>query len=167
MEEDYRTSSNFHRRINIVERIIPSSPLTIQCRYDLVVCEFDITMENISIGLSQGLMMYRLIRNVRVSRTRIGYSMYTYKQHRGISAGLLARKLDIGIDKAKHTLQSITQDNVRSSLDPLKRWYRTYFLPQRLHRINCRFYTVTLFTKDKSIVGNKCAQIFIYGDFFK
>ena len=31
--------------------------------------------------------------------------------------------------------------------------------------MNCRFYTDTLFSKDKSIVGNTCAQIFTNGEF--
>ena len=34
MEEDYRTSSNFHRYIKIVEIRIPSAPPTIKCRDD-------------------------------------------------------------------------------------------------------------------------------------
>ena len=31
--------------------------------------------------------------------------------------------------------------------------------------MDCRFYTDTLFAKDKYIVGNTCAQIFTYGLF--
>ena len=38
-------------------------------------------------------------------------------------------------------------------------------LLQWLHGLNCRFYTDTLFAKDKPIVGNKCAQIFTDGEF--
>ena len=38
-------------------------------------------------------------------------------------------------------------------------------LLQRLHRLNCRFYTDTLSKKEKSIVGDACAHIFTYGEF--
>ena len=52
-----------------------------------------------------------------------------------------------------------------SALNPLTRWYRIDFLLQRLHQLNCRFYTDTLFSKEKSTVGNTCAQIFKDGEF--
>ena len=52
MEEEYRKSSNFHRCINIVDSIVPCPPPTIQCRYYMVIHEFDIPMANVSIGLA-------------------------------------------------------------------------------------------------------------------
>ena len=112
-------------------------------------------------------MVYRLIRNVRVKRTRSLFANYKDKRQHGISADLLAIKWRIGLDKAKRTLQSTTQDNVRSSLKPLTRRYRTGLLLQRLRRLNCRFYTDTLFAKDKSIVGNAYTQIFTNGGCFQ
>ena len=54
-----------------------------------------------------------------------------------------------------------------SALKPLPRRYRTDFLSKRLRRLNYIFYTDTLFVKDKSIVGNTCAQIFTNGEFFQ
>ena len=60
-----------------------------------------------------------LIINVRVKRKRCGFATYTYKGQHGISADILAKKWGIGLDKAKRTLQSTTQDNVRSALKPL------------------------------------------------
>ena len=44
MEEEYRTSSNFHRYINIVESRVPCAPPPIQCRDDSVIHEFDRAM---------------------------------------------------------------------------------------------------------------------------
>ena len=76
-------------------------------------------MENVFIGISQDLMVDILIRNFRVRITRSGYDTYTDKQHHGISADMLARKHGIGIYKANRTLQSTTQDNMRSDLDSL------------------------------------------------
>ena len=58
-------------------------------------------------------MVYILISNVRVKRTISVFANYTDKQHHGISADLLAIKWGVGLDKAKRTLQSTTQDNVR------------------------------------------------------
>ena len=124
-------------------------------------------MTNISIGLAQDLMVDRLISKVRVKRKRCGFATYIDKRHHGISADILARKWGIGIDKKNQTFQSTTQDDVRSALKPLTRRYKTYFLLQKLRRLNCRFYKDTLFAKNKSIVGNTCAQIFTNGEFFK
>ena len=165
VEEEYRTISNFHCYINIVESRIPSAPPTIQWRDESEIHKFDITVANISIGLDQALLVDRLIINIRVMRTRRGYVTYTDKPHHGISADILARIWGIGLDKAKRTLQSTTQDNVRSALKPLARWYITDLLSQRLHWLNFRFYKDIILEKDKSIVGNTCAQIFIERDF--
>ena len=138
---------------------------TIQCRYDLGIHEFDRAMSKFSIGLAQYLMMDIWIIKVRVNITRSGFANYIDKQHHEISADILARKWGIGLDKANQTLQSTTRDNVRSSMKPLKWRYRPYFLSQSLHRMNCRFYTENICTKDKYIVGNTCDQILTDGDF--
>ena len=45
MEEDYRTSSNLHRYINIVESRILIVPPTIQCIYDSGIHYFDGEMD--------------------------------------------------------------------------------------------------------------------------
>ena len=113
MEEEYRTSSNVHRYINIVDSRIPSAPPTTQCRNDLEINEFDIAMENFSIGIAQDLMVDRIIKNVMVSRTRSRYTTYTDNRNHGIRADLLVRKLGIGLDKVNDNLQSTTQDNTR------------------------------------------------------
>ena len=123
-------------------------------------------MVNFSIGISQDLIVCRLIINVSVIITRRGYATYTEKQHHSISADLLASKWYIGLGKANYTLQNTTQDNVISDLKPLKWQYITYFVSQSLSRINFRFYRYTLFSKYKSVVGNTCAQIFTDGVFF-
>ena len=89
-------------------------------------------MDNFSIGMSQDFMVDRLIIKVMVKRTRRGLATYTYKRRHGTSTDILAIKWGFGLDKAKHTLQSTTQDNVRSALKPLTRKYRTDLLSQRL-----------------------------------
>ena len=89
-------------------------------------------MENVSIGLAQDLMVDRLISNVRVIIIRILFTTYTDKQHHGISADLLAEKWGFALDKAKRTLQTTTQDTVRSAQKPLTHRYITGLLLQRL-----------------------------------
>ena len=126
MEEEYMKRSKMHCYVTIVDSIITSTPPTILCRYDLVIHDFDIAMANFSIRLAQDLMVDIVINNVRVRRTRRRYATYTYKQHCGISSYMLSRKWDIGLDKAKCNLQSTTQYNVRSALNPLTRRYITY-----------------------------------------
>ena len=149
----------------IVESRVPSAPPMIQCRYDSVINDFEKAMENFSIGMDQYLMLDRLIIKVRVKRTRSRFATYTDKRHHAISAYILVIKWVIGLDKANRILQSTTQDNVRSALKSLTWQYRTEFLSHRLRQLNCIFYTDTLFSKEKSIVGNKCAQIFTNGEF--
>ena len=124
-------------------------------------------MSNVSIGLAQDLMVDILISKFRVKRTRSGFETYTDKKHHGISADLLSRKWGIVIDKEKRTLRSTTQDNVIPALKPLTRRYITDLLLQRLRRLNCIFYTDTIFAKDKYIFGNTCAQIFTNGECFQ
>ena len=93
-------------------------------------------------------MVGRLIIKVSSKRTRSEFATYTYKQHHGISADLVARKWEILIDKAKRTLQSTAQDNVRSDLKPLTWRYRIDLLLQRILLLNCIFYRNTLFAKE-------------------
>ena len=144
---------------------VPCAPPTIKRRDDLGVHEFDRAMSNNTIVMDQALMVDRLISNVRVKRTRSGFATYIYKRHHGISDYILVIKWGVGLDKEKRNLQSTIQDNVISGLKPVSRWYRAYFLSQRLRQLNCRFYTDTIFAKEKFIVGNTCDHIFTDGEF--
>ena len=120
IEEEYKTSSNLHQHINIVESIVPcAAPPTIQCKDDSGIHEFDRAMVNFSIGLAQELMVDRLISKVRIKITRGGFANYTDKRHHGISDDLLAIKWGIGLDKVNRTIQSTTHNNVTSDLKPL------------------------------------------------
>ena len=124
-------------------------------------------MGKLSIGISQYLMVERLIINVRVRRKISGHPNYAYKRHHGISTAMLEHKWGVMLDKEKHTLQSTSKDNVIPALKPLTWLYIIDFLSQRLCGMNLKFYTDTLFAKENSIVGNKCSQIFTYGGFLQ
>ena len=64
-------------------------------------------------------MVGRLISNVRFRITIIVYTTYINKQRHGIIAGVFYSKWGIVLEKSKRTLQSTTQDNVRSAMKPL------------------------------------------------
>ena len=125
--------------------------------------EFDRTFTSISTGLILELLAESIICKVKTRMTRTGFATITDKKHHGISLELLAQKWGIGVDKANNTLKSTTQDSIRSAILPLTRRYRTDFMSQRIRRLNTTWYTDTLFSKQKSIIGNTCAQIFIDG----
>ena len=122
MEEEYRTRSNFHRYINIIESRIPITPPTIQCIDESSLTYFDGSMGKKIIGTAQELVVDRSISNVRVSITRSGYSTYVYKWHHWIIADLLASKWGIVLDKKNITLQSTTHYNSISALKTLTWW---------------------------------------------
>ena len=69
-------------------------------------------MENVSIRISQDLIIGRLIINVRVIRIRIIYATYTEKFHHSISSDLLARKRGIGLENSNCTLESTMQETL-------------------------------------------------------
>ena len=64
-------------------------------------------------------------------------------------------------------MKARNQDSICPYLIPLKRIYRTDLISKRLRRLSCTFYTDELFSKQKYIIGNTCAQIFTYGRIFK
>ena len=136
-------------------------------RDDMFVNEFDRAMIDTNPSLSQGAMAERLINNVNVTiNSRGAASTITRERHHGKDPELIARKWGIGLEKAKQTLKATTQLAVRSAVLPLTRRYRTDLMSQRLRRLNCRFYTDTLFSKHKSIEGNTCGQLFTDGEGF-
>jgi hypothetical protein len=97
---------------------------------------------------------------------RIISSTYTKERHHGADPELLARKWGIGTEKAKQTLKSTTQHNIRSAILPLTRRYKTDLLSQRMKRLSAQFYTDTAFSKDTSLAGNSCVQLFTDGQGF-
>ena len=124
---------------------------------DMAIHDFDRVMANFSIGLAQYLMVDRLIGNIRGSMIKKVYAINTNEIHHSVTLELLKRNWGIGLEEAKYTLKATTQDCIRSALIPLKSKYHTYLILQRLRRLSCKFYTDTLFSKQKYIIGRKCA----------
>ena len=112
--------------LNLSSRIIcetkgyfPTAAPVTYIQDDIVLHEYDCAMVNVSLGLVQDLMVDRLIANVKVQKTRMGYATLTNERHHGVTADLLATKWGIGIEKAKATLKCNTQNCTRLALIPL------------------------------------------------
>ena len=89
----------------------------------------------------------------------------TTERHTKVTAENLARKWNIGLETAKRTLLITTQRGIRTPVHPLHRRYRVDHLHLNRYRLNGDWYTDTLFSKVKSIKGNKCAQVYTNGSF--
>jgi len=74
-------------------------------------------------------------------------STITSDRHHGPDPKLLSEKWECSLETAKATLKATTQLNLRSAVAPLTRRYRTDLLSMKLHRLSCKFFTNTLFSK--------------------
>ena len=81
------------------------------------------------------------------------------ERHKRISAESLSELWAIGPNKARATLRVTTQNGVRSAILPLSRRYRSDRM-YNVKRLKGRFATDTIYSIEKSIHGNICAQIF-------
>jgi hypothetical protein len=88
-------------------------------------------------------------------------------RHTHESAEEVAKKLRCGLDTAKQTLKVTTQRGIRQAIHPLHRRYRVDHLNLNCKRLNDTFYADTMFSKVKSINGNRCAQVYTNGRFTK
>ena len=175
-DEDEWNPSKTHFQVSLMEaekyntnlstRLVYATNGRNQIQDDIAIHEFDRALTDISLGLSQDLIAERIISNVKTRQQRFGFATITNERHHGVDPELLAQKWGIGLEKAKATLRNTTQNSIRSAVGPLTRRYRTDFMSQRLRRLSTTWYTDTLFAKNKSLVGNTCAQMFTDGDGF-
>ena len=101
-----------------------------------------------------------------IENRRVG-SIDSNDRHSKIGPEELARKWNVGIQTAKDTLDVTTQHSVRTAVQPMTRRLRVDRL--HLHRPLLRetWFAETLMSKVKSIISNKCANIFTQGKFTK
>ena len=59
--------------------------------------DFNKAMVNVSIGLDQDLMVYRIIGNIRVSITKKVCAKITNERHHSVTPELLSRKWGISL----------------------------------------------------------------------
>ena len=102
----------------------------------MYIHNFDISMVNVSIRLSQDLMVDRIIGSIKVSMTKKGYATITNERHHSITPELLVRRWGIGLEKSKETLKATTQDSICSYLLPLKIIYHIELISQCLRSIS-------------------------------
>ena len=154
------------RTISVAQSYAPAAPPITQTQYDIALHEFDHTQATVSTGLVPELILESIVCKVRSKKTRTGYPTITDDWHHVISPELLAQKWGIGIEKVKDKIRGTAQNSIRSAILPLTWKYRTDFLSQILHRLSSTCYTDTLFSTQKSILGNTCAQMFTDGKGF-
>ena len=68
-----------------------------------------------------------------------------------------------GLDNARDTIRTTTQNGIRHPVNPLKRRYRTDHMSSNYSRLSTRMYTDTMMFTKVSLKGNKCAQVFTDG----
>ena len=101
------------RLINKVKSQTPCDPPVIYVQDDMSIHDFDRAMVNVSIRLSQDLVMDKLIWNTRVSMTKKEYARITNERHQLVALELLTRNWGIRLVKAKYILKAKTQDSIR------------------------------------------------------
>ena len=77
MGEEQRRNMFKLRSINHMRSQTPCSPPVTYIQYDMAIHDLDIEIANVSIGLSQDLMVDRLIGNIRVYMNKKGYTAIT------------------------------------------------------------------------------------------
>ena len=70
-----------------------------------------------------------------------------------------------GLDTAKKTLRVTTQRCVRAAIHPITCRYQVDQLALHRNWLKNEFHTDTLFSRVKSLAGNKCAQVFTNGQY--
>jgi hypothetical protein len=109
-----------------------------------------------SIILDEAELIARFDVNVRVSAIR------STARSNAVTPEQLSRRWNIGIEKAKKTLQVTTQRGTRTVPFPsLEARFRTNDRQLRYRRLKTALYTDTMFASTVSTRGNTCAQVFV------
>jgi hypothetical protein len=94
-------------------------------------------------------------------------SVLTSDRHSKVGAEELSRKWNIGLETAKATLDVMMQHGVRTVVHPMSRRLRVDHLHLHRPRLKGTWYLDTLIAKVKSLLGNKCANVFTNGKYTK
>ena len=141
---------------------------------------FDITILSISLALCEDTLTARLVSAINIHDikpphqptipdtplTKPKIVSITQERHHKLTPESLAQKWNTGLNTANKTIKVTTQLAVRLALGPLTWRYRTDMMQHNLWRLNTKFYTDTLFTKYKYIIGNNVAQVYTDGQGF-
>jgi hypothetical protein len=88
-------------------------------------------------------------------------------RHSKVGPEELSRKWNIGLQMAKDTLDATTQHGVRTAVHPMSRQLRVDHLHLHRPRLKGMWFLDTMIAKVKSLLGNKCANVFTNGKFTK
>ena len=94
-------------------------------------------------------------------------SVLTSDRHSKVGPEELSRKWNIGLEMAKATLEVTMQHGVRTAVHPMSRRLRVDHLHLHRPRLKGTWYLDTLIAKVKSLLGNKCANVFTNGKYTK
>jgi hypothetical protein len=94
-------------------------------------------------------------------------SVLTSDRHSKVGPEELSRKWNIGSETVKATLGVMTQHGVRTAVHPMSRRLRVDHLYLHRPRLKGTWYLDTLIAKVKSLLGNKCANVFTNGKYTK
>ena len=111
----------------VVNKVRSQTPCDTPVTYiqdNMSIHDFDRYMVNVSIGLSQYLMVKILIGNIGVSMNKTAYATITNERHHLVTPELLTRKWGIGLENTKEILKATYQDCICSALLPLTSRYR-------------------------------------------
>jgi hypothetical protein len=94
-------------------------------------------------------------------------SVLTLDRHSKVGPEELSRKWNVGLETAKATLNVMMQHGVRTAVHPMSRWLRVDLLHLHRPRLKGMWYLDTLIAKVKSLLSNKCANMFTNGKYMK
>jgi hypothetical protein len=88
-------------------------------------------------------------------------------RHLKVGPEELSRKWNIGLQMAKATLDMTMQHGIQMAVHPMSRRLRVNYLHLNRPRLKGMWYLDTLIAKVKSLLGNKCANMFANGKYTK
>jgi hypothetical protein len=88
-------------------------------------------------------------------------------RHSNVGPEELLRKWNIGLQMTKATLDMTMQHGVQTAVHPMSRRFRVDHLHLHRPRLKGAWYLDTLIVKVKSLLGNKCANVFTNGKYTK
>jgi hypothetical protein len=84
----------------------------------------------------------------------------TTDRHSKVGPEEFSKKWNIGLQMAKNTLDAATQHGVRRAAHPMLRRLRVDHLHLHRPRLKGMWFLDTMIAKAKSLLGNKCANVF-------
>ena len=134
---------------------------------------FDMSTHNYDVRSISRVISDRFVAEIRVPYEAdnlppdvpLPKTFATSKRHTGVTAQELSERWLIGLAQAHETIKVTTQNCTRSAVLPLSRRYRADRVYEK-PLLRGDFYTDTMDGRNKSIQGNRYAQVFANKDFF-